>query len=899
MRANLPQREPEQVARWQAHDLYQRLREARRGRPRFVLHDGPPYANGDIHTGTALNKIVKDMINRYWAIRGYDVPFVPGWDTHGLPIETRALKELGVTQHEIAPLELRRACRAVAERYIAAMTREFQRLGILGDWDHPYITLDPEFEAAELEVFADMVDKGLVYRDQMPVYWCPHCETALAEGEIEYHDHRSPAIYVGFILVDGQARGLPLETRAVIWTTTPWTLPANLAIAVHPDLEYVAVKTAVGPLLVAAARVEAALGDMQLPYEVLPGRWTGRELEGLQARHPYLDRTVPLILGEHVTADSGTGLVHTAPGHGVEDWVVGKRYQVGMLQPLDNRGRFVADTPLVGGLFYEDANPVIVERLRETGALLGYRSLVHAYPFCWRCKNPVVYRATDQWFLSVDRIRDQLEAATRSVSWDPEWGGDRMRSMVVNRQDWCLSRQRVWGVPIPAFYCEGCGAAILEARLVRRVAEKVRQRGSDVWWQEPAAFFLPPGFRCPQCGGKQFRQERDIFDVWMDSGSTHAAVLLQRPELTWPADLVLEGADQFRGWFNSLLTTGVAMRGRAPYRGVLTHGWVLDREGREMHKSLGNTVDPLELVERWGADVLRLWVASSDFRSDVRISDELMGQLAETYRKLRNTFRFLLGNLSDFDPERDRVAEVRDAINRWAVDLGNRWLEEADAAYRHYQFHLVHHHTQRLVTVELSSIYLDVIKDRLYTLAKNDPLRRETQSVLYHLLTALTIGLSPILAFTAEEVYQTMPRPAGSPPSVHLAEWPAAWAVGYTDRERKAMAELLQAREVVLKALEQLRQRGEIGNSLEAEVRLGWPQTLAWPDAQQVAVLTELCLVAAITVEPAPGWMAAAAKTKSARCQRCWRHLPEVGRDPQAPDLCARCQSVLLQLDGV
>lgn len=899
MRANLPQREPEQLRRWQAEGLYQALRSHRRGRPRFVLHDGPPYANGDIHTGTALNKIVKDMINRYWAIKGYDVPFIPGWDTHGLPIETRALRELGITQHEIEPLALREACRKVAQRYIGAMTRQFQRLGVLGDWEHPYVTLDPKFEAAELEVFADMVDKGLVYRGLMPVFWCPHCETALAEGEIEYHDHRSPAIYVGFLLLDPERLGLPTGTRAVIWTTTPWTLPGNVAIALHPDLTYVVVETERGPLLVAEARLEAALGEMGLTAGAILARRSGRELEGGRTRHPYLDREAPLILGEHVTAESGTGLVHTAPGHGVEDWVVGKRYQLEIVQPIDDQGRFLPETPVVGGLFYEEANGVVLQVLADKGALLGSRTLSHSYPHCWRCKNPVIYRATWQWFMSVDRIREQLREATYAVRWDPDWGGERMRSMVENRQDWCLSRQRVWGVPIPAFYCQGCGEAVLEAELIRRVAAVVRERGSDVWWQEPANFFLPPEYRCPTCGGQEFRQERDIFDVWMDSGSTHAAVLMHHPDLTWPADLVLEGADQYRGWFNSLLTTGVATRGRAPYQGVLTHGWVLDREGREMHKSLGNTVDPMDLVDRFGTDILRLWVAASDYRTDVRISDELMTQLAETYRKVRNTFRFLLGNLGDFDPGRDGVATVRDPINRWAVDLGNRWLADADGAYRQYLFHLVHHHTQRLVTVELSSIYLDIIKDRLYTLAKDDPLRRETQSVLYFLLKALAIGLSPILVFTTEEVWAAMPREEGAPSSVHLAELPPPWEIGVTAAERERMEALLEARDAILKALERLRQAGKIGNSLEAEVHLTWPAEWPLPSAQEEAVLTELALVAAVRVRPGGQLQAEAAKTPWARCERCWRHLPEVGSDPDHPDLCRRCQEVLLQLDGV
>ncbi|CAB1128483.1 isoleucyl-tRNA synthetase [Candidatus Hydrogenisulfobacillus filiaventi] len=894
MKADLPLREPVWLERWAAMDLYGRQRRRFEGRPKFILHDGPPYANGDIHLGTALNKVVKDIINRFHTLAGENVVFVPGWDTHGLPIEMRALRQLGVDQHQIDPLTLRRECAGVARHYIGVMTEEFRRLGVFGDWEHPYVTMDPAYEAAELGVFADMVERGLIYRDLKPVYWCPHCETALAEGEIEYQDHRSDSIYVAFDLI--RPASLPAGTRAVIWTTTPWTLPANVAIAVHPDLEYVVVETAAGPLLLARDRLVPALAAMGLTDGQELAAVRGRALEGLVARHPYLpEREVPLILGEHVSAESGTGLVHTAPGHGLEDWEAGRHYRLPVLQPIDDRGRFEAGTPLVEGMFYADANPVVLERLRQTGSLLGAGSLVHQYPFCWRCHNPVIYRATSQWFLSVDRIREELVESTYPVQWHPEWGGERMRQMVRDRDDWCLSRQRVWGLPIPAFYCGQCGQPLLDAAVIRYVAARIGEEGSDSWWEKPADHFLPPGTTCPACGHREFRQERDVFDVWMDSGSSHAAVLARHPDLEWPADLVLEGADQYRGWFNSLLTTGVATRDRAPYKAVLTHGWTLDGEGRPMHKSLGNVIDPMELVDRYGADVLRLWVASSDYTTDVRVSPALMEQLAEAYRKIRNTWRFLLGNLADFDPDRDTVPlPPRDALNRWMLARFGAWLEEARDAYGRYEFHAVIHSLLRLVTVDLSNFYLDVSKDRLYTLYREDPLRRETQTVLWVLADALLRVAAPVLVFTAEEAWRELPHRAGDPESVHLATWPE-WA---GDPEAAAVLarfdeRLLPWRERILKGLEQLRAQKRIGNSLQAGVRLGEGSGLS---AEDRALLKDLLMVAEVEEEPA----ALAGEegfrvypVDYPRCARCWRYVEDVGSHPGHPDLCGRCVEVL------
>lgn len=896
MKANLPAVEPERIRRWDAEQVYQKQREARKDAPDFVLHDGPPYANGDIHTGTALNKILKDMINRFWAMEGYDVTYVPGWDTHGLPIEMRALKSLGVSQHQIDAITLRRECAKVALHYIGVMTEQFKRLGVMGDWENPYITMKPAYEGAELAVFADMVEKGLIYRDLKSVYWCPHCETALAEGEIEYKPHESDSIYVAFSVTEAGTTGLPPGTRAVIWTTTPWTIPANVAIALHADLAYQVVSTEKGPLLLAESLVDSALNAMNLTNQGVVATFRGRDLEGVNTEHPYLGHFVPLILGEHVTAESGTGLVHTAPGHGVEDFEIGKKYGLQVVQPLDDQGRYYPGTPVVEGLFYQDANPVVNAKLSESGALLASHKLTHQYAYCWRCKNPVIYRATSQWFMTIDQVREKLDQATLPVRWDPEWGGERMRRMVADRDDWCLSRQRVWGVPIPAFYCQSCGESILSVDLIRRVAAIIAQEGADSWWLKDAQHFLPDGYRCPKCNSHEFRQERDIFDVWLDSGSSQAAVLADHPQLSWPADLVLEGNDQYRGWFNSLLTTGVATRGRAPYKMVLTHGMVLDKFGQEMHKSLGNTVDPIDLVNRFGSDILRLWVATSDYRTDVRISDDIMKQLSESYRKIRNTFRFLLGNLYDYDAETFSPGAVHDPLNRWAVFTINAWMAEARDAYRHYAFHTMVHGLLRLMTIDLSNFYLDVIKDRLYTLRADDPMRRETQSVLYYILHSLVRAVAPVLVFTGEEIYEYAPKTARDPESIHLASWFAQWPIDYSSAEQERMNRLLAYREVILKALEEKRAAKEIGNSLESRVMLEISADDPSLSSEDQDLLTEMTLSAEIIVSRGEPLTARAERVEWQRCDRCWRYTPDVGQNKDYPDLCIRCGTVLVSL---
>lgn len=912
MRANLPAREPEVQRFWDEIDVYGRLRSLRAGRPKFVLHDGPPYANGHIHIGTALNKILKDFVVRYASLRGLDAPFVPGWDTHGLPIEIKALQELGLDRRQISPAELRERCASFARTYIGIMTEQFKRLGCLGDWDHPYVTLDPDYEARQLRVFGEMAARGYIYRGLKPVYWCPVCETALAEAEIEYREKRSPSVYVAFEAEEGGP--LPPGARVVIWTTTPWTLPGNAAVAVHPRGEYAALRTDLGVLVVAAARAEEVLAAIGVEERGRLGAWRGADLEGVRCRHPFLARPVPVILGEHVSLEEGTGCVHTAPGHGPEDFEVGQKYGLPVLVPVDERGFLTAEAGPFAGLHCREADERIPAALAESGHLLRGGFIEHQYAHCWRCKNPVLWRATEQWFASVVGFREQALAAIRKVRWIPAWGETRIANMVAQRSDWCISRQRAWGVPIPAFHCRTCGQVLMDRDTSEAVADLFAREGSDAWFLRPAEEILPPGTHCPSCGGTSFDKETDTMDVWFDSGSSHAAVLAARPELTWPADLYLEGSDQHRGWFQSSLLTAVATQGEAPYRAVLTHGFVVDGEGRKMSKSLGNVVEPEEVIREYGADVLRLWVASADYAGDVRISPEILAQLAEVYRKIRNTLRYLLGTLAGWSlADRRLVAEEYERLaelDRWLLlrlaEVGDR----VGAAYDEYQYHHVYRAIHELCVDELSSFYLEAVKDRLYCEAPDAEGRRRAQAVLYEVARALIHYLAPILPHTAEEAWTHLPRGEGEAESVHLSSWPEL-PERWRDPDLAARwVAFLDLRRHVYRGLEQARAAGLIGDSLEAQVlvrldrewerRLG---PLVREDLATLLVVSRAELTGAKAPPSGPGWVtlsdreaglwASVSRAPGQKCQRCWRYSTSVGVSERFPDLCHRCARVV------
>jgi isoleucyl-tRNA synthetase len=917
MKANLPQSEPRRIAEWRAHGLYQKIREARKGAPVFVLHDGPPYANGHIHIGHVVNKVLKDVVVRSRSMAGFDAPYVPGWDCHGLPIELQVDRDLGSKKKDMTPVAFRRACRAYAEKFVAIQNQEFQRLGILGEWDAPYLTMNPSYQAAIVRELATCVEKGLVYKAKKSVHWCISCRTALAEAEVEYDEnHTSPSIDVRFAL--SKADRPKLETAhpalagkhiyTVIWTTTPWTLPANLAVAFHPDADYgfYPVEGTSEVYLVASAlkaSVEARWGGVKLGAPLAEVK--GAALEGVRFRHPWIDRDSPAVLGDYVTLDTGTGVVHTAPGHGWDDYLTGVRYGLDIYCPVDEGGRFLPEVAEFAGKKVFDANPEIVEFLRGRGDLVASAKEKHSYPICWRCKNSIIFRATEQWFIGMDQggLRESALTAIGQVRWYPAWGEERIRNMIATRPDWCISRQRLWGVPIPAFYCKGCNEAILTADVARRVADLFEKDSADAWYEREAASLLPSGFRCPKCQGSEFEKERDILDVWFDSGSSHAAVLGHRADLQWPADIYLEGSDQHRGWFHSSLLIGVATRGRAPYREVVTHGFTMDGEGRKMSKSLGNTVEPEPIVKSLGAEILRLWVSMVDYREDMRISDEILKRLGEAYRKVRNTCRYLLSNLYDFDPARDVVAEeTLDELDRYALAHHRQVVSRIQEAYASYQFHIVYHELVQYCAADLSSFYLDVLKDRLYCDAPNGPRRRSAQTVLLRVLEDLARLMAPVLTLTADEVWSFVPGRAGS--SVHVATFPEkeAWDPAIFE----CWEPLFAAREEVLKKLEEARASKLIASGLEAQVRItGSAEALA-PLRRFEALstvtpgnLANLFIVSAVTLTDGAGPLSAeVSRAAGAKCERCWTYSEKVGHLPVHNAVCERCAAVLEAREG-
>src|SRR5580765_2580980 len=924
MRANLPQNEPKQVERWQREGTYFQILEANQERPKFILHDGPPYANGNIHIGHALNKILKDIIVKYKAMTGNAAPYVPGWDCHGLPIELQVEKNIGRAKKlALSKAEIRRLCKEYAEKYISIQRDEFKRLGVLGDWERPYRTLDPVDEAQEVRELGKIAASGALYRQKKPVYWCASCVTALAEAEVEYEDHTSPSIYVKFAVKDSQGL-FPVDpvrgTFFVIWTTTPWTLPANQAIAVHPKFMYRLVKTPKGELIINQELIPSvmeACGIAPEEYQTTGGAWPGTELEGIVCRHPWIDRDSKIILGDFVTQDQGTGSVHIAPGHGQEDYEVGLRYGLPVVAPVDAEGKFTDEAGDLKGESVFKADPRIIQKLTEHGALLKEEKLSHSYPHCWRCKNPVIFRATEQWFISMETkgLRQSALDAIESVRWIPPWGKDRIRGMLESRPDWCISRQRSWGVPIPAVYCRKCNRAVLTQELCNHVAAIFEKEGSDAWFIRPVDELVPVTLTCPDCAGHDFAREEDILDVWFDSGVSWASVVEQDPRLGGRADLYLEGSDQHRGWFHTALLTSLATRGRAPYDSVLTHGFTLDGKGRKMSKSLGNVIAPQEIMKKSGAEILRLWAAAEDFREDVRISDEILSRLVEAYRRLRNTARFLISNLYDFDPVKDGVQiQDLDEMDRWILQRTHAVLRRCREAYDNYEFHAVYHTLNNFCSVDLSAQYLDIVKDRLYCEGTRSNTRRAAQTTLYRILDTLVHLMAPILSFTAEEIWNYMPDKERRAGSVFLSRIPEPDASLGDPQLADKWDRIFKERSEVLKALEQARGAGIIGHSLDAKV------SFESRNGDRSSILTGLVLddrnrlqdLLIVSQADILGDSLGAAgveasvyeatqlncrilvrKADGAKCTRCWKYDPAVGKDPTHPTVCARCASVL------
>lgn len=904
MRAGLPKSEPETLKRWEQEKIYEKLMEKNEGKPLFVLHDGPPYANGNIHLGTSLNKVLKDIIVRYKNMSGFKSPYVPGWDTHGLPTELKARAKAGVENSTtISELEIRKICREFALGYLDDQRNQFKRLGVIGEWDNPYITLLPEFEAKQIEIFAEMACKGYIYKGLKPVYWCPDCKTALAEAEIEYAEDPCHSIYVKFKVNDdqGKLKALGIEPEKcyfVIWTTTTWTLPGNVAICLGPDFDYSIIKCGYEYYIMAEALAADAMKEAgKEDYEVV-GTMKGIEFEYMKAQHPFLDRESLVIVGDHVTLESGTGCVHTAPGHGVEDYDVCKNYpEIPIVVPVDADGRLTEEAGQFAGLLTGDANKPIAQHLDSIGALFALKKIIHQYPHCWRCKNPVLFRATDQWFCSVEDFKDEAVKAINEVEWIPGWGKDRITSMVKERKDWCISRQRKWGVPIPIFFCKDCGEPYIDRDAMMAVADLFRKEGSDAWFKYDASEILPEGTKCPKCGGTHFNKEQDIMDVWFDSGSSHAAVLEQRDYLKWPADLYLEGADQYRGWFQSSLLTSVATKGTAPYKAVLTHGWVVDGEGRKMSKSLGNGIDPQEIVEQYGADVLRLWVASSDYHADIRISKDILKQLSEAYRKIRNTARYILGNLNDFNPDTDMV-NVKDLypIDKWAIAKLNELNDKVRAGYDAYEFHQVYHSIHNFCVVDMSNFYLDVLKDRLYTEKADSASRRAAQTTIYMILDAMTRMISPILAYTSDEIWRYMPHGSNCDKEcVLFNEMPAKVDVDIDAEFMARWDRIHELRDLVKKSIEVAVKNKLIKSSLESKIVL----TCGGDNYEFVnSVLGELTAVFIVSkVELVKGDSdeinVVVEKAEGEKCERCWVYSDTVGQNSEHPTLCARCAEIL------
>ena len=913
MRANAANREIEIQEFWAQNQIYKKNLKQRDKENKFVLHDGPPYLSSDkIHIGTALNKILKDIVVKYKSMSGYYSPFVPGYDGHGLPIENAVVKTIKGGRNAVSPYLLRLKCREFAYKNLMGQEDNFKRLGVWGNWGRPYVTISPEIEAEQVRVFGEMYRKGYIEKGLKPVYWCPECETALAEAEVEYADHTSTAIYVKFEFEEGAAKlaysraGVNSEKPlyAVIWTTTPWTIPSNLAICLNARLEYSLVEYEEEVFVVASDLLNSFIQDSELEPEKIKvlGTLQGAELENLRTVHPLYDRYSPIILGDHVTTDAGTGCVHTAPGHGLEDWEVGTKYGLDVLSPLDAKGYWTEQVPDLQGVKYTDGNKIVINKLLEHDALISHKEITHSYPHCWRCKNPVIYRATPQWFVKVDKFRKEALDAISNVQWIPASGEQRISNMVASRSDWCISRQRTWGVPIPVFYCKDCGEVIVTPETIEHVAKIFDKETSDVWVKYDAKHLLPPGFRCPKCQNHHFLKEKDIMDVWFDSGITHRAVVEKRHEELGhpPVDLYLEGSDQHRGWFQSSLLTSVATTGIAPYLTVLTHGFVLDEEGKKMSKSLGNVVAPQDIIKYYGTDVLRLWAASVDYRNDVKIGENAVKQMVEIFKKIRNTSRFLLGNIYDFDPENDYVYynDLKD-IDKFALHKLNVLIHNVTDAFEAYEFYKYFQYLQNFAAVDLSSFYLDIVKDRLYTAGKKSLSRRACQTVLYEISQALTRMIAPVMPHQAEDIWQHTPELQKSGlESILLADWPISNAKWHNDELEKEFSQILKLREIVTRAIEPLRATKRVGSSLEVAVYIqGGDKKLLNYYADELSNI--FITSQAFVVDEAPqnvlqtytedDYTIFVTKAIGEKCERCWMYSETVGKDHDHPTICARC----------
>ena len=913
MKANLANREPEQLKKWEEDGLYDQVRKASTGRQRFILHDGPPYANGNIHIGTALNKILKDIVIRSRQMKGYDADYIPGWDCHGLPIEHNVDKKLGPKKKEMTTGEIRRECRAYADKFVDIQREEFKRLGGMGKWDDPYLTMAYSYEAMIAGKCAEFALDGSLIHSKKPIYWCCSCKTALAEAEIEYGDESSPSIFVKFELIDDISDTVPglsgKKVFLIIWTTTPWTLPANLGVALHPDFRYSAVEVESGEVYILAADlVENCMKTFEIEKFSVLAQMNAADLENKHCRHPLYDRESLIVMGDHVTLEAGTGCVHTAPGHGREDFEVGNKYGLDAYSPVNDIGCFTDEVESFAGKFVFKADPEIIETLDKNQSLLASGKITHSYPHCWRCKKPVIFRATPQWFISMDKtgIRKKALAAIDTVSWIPSWGRDRIYSMIENRPDWCVSRQRSWGVPITVFYCENCNELMINRAIVDRIFAEFSENGADIWFEKDASYFIPEGTVCESCGSQKFVKETDILDVWFDSGVSHAAVLEQRPSLGWPADLYLEGSDQHRGWFHSSLLTAIGFKGRAPYKTVLTHGFVVDGNGKKMSKSIGNVIAPKKVIDRYGAETLRLWVAASDYKDDIRISETILKQLSDAYRRIRNTCRFILGNLFDFIPEKHAVdySEMTD-LDKFALHSLQELIERGIQAYDRFDFHVIYHSLYNYCTVGLSAFYLDILKDRLYTSNPESLQRRSAQTVMYRIVDAIAKLMAPILPFTSEEIWNYMPASENRASSIHLEEFPLPNENFKNPELAKQWQQILDVRAEVTKVLENARVGKVIGHSLDASVTLCASKELFdllnryEKDLRSIFIVSGLTLVGpdmaddtfaatdidglSIKVIPAAG----------KKCRRCWMYDSSVAQHPDNEEICNRCQAVL------